>query len=77
MRSLVVWRGHTRPIIAIGRRILRTVFFMLERRRNHRDAATGHAALSVQGKAPRWINPLTKFGFIAPASARSAVPASP
>lgn len=66
--SLVVRRGHKRAIIAIGHKILRTIFFMLKRREHYRDSATDYEALSVQRNAPRWIKSLTKFGFINPAS---------
>lgn len=68
-QSLVVRRGYKRAIIAIGHKILRTIFFMLKRREHYRDSATDYEALSVQRNAPRWIKALTKFGFIAPANA--------
>ena len=68
-QSLVVRRGHKRAIIAIGHKILRTIFFMLKRREHYRDSATDYEALSVQRNAPRWIKALTKFGFLSPASA--------
>jgi transposase len=68
-QSLVVRRGYKRAIIAIGHKILRTIFFMLRRRKHYRDSATDYEALSVQRNAPRWIKALTKFGFIASASA--------
>ncbi len=68
-QSLVVRRGYKRAIIAIGHKILRTIFFMLKRREHYRDSATDYEALSVQRNAPRWIKALTKFGFIAPACA--------
>jgi transposase len=67
-QSLVVRRGYNRAIIAIGHKILRTIFFMLKRREHYRDSATDYEALSVQRNAPRWIKALTKFGFIATAS---------
>ena len=66
-QSLVVRRGYKRAIIAIGHKILRTIFFMLKRREHYRDSATDYEAISVQRNAPRWIKALTKFGFIAPA----------
>lgn len=68
-QSLVVRRGYKRAIIAIGHKILRTIFFMLKRREHYRDSATDYEALSVQRNAPRWIKALTKFGFITPANA--------
>jgi transposase len=68
-QALVVRRGYKRAIIAIGHKILRTLFFMLRRREHYRDSATDYEALSVRRNAPRWIQALTKFGFITPASA--------
>ena len=68
-QSLVVRRGYKRAIIAIGHKILRTIFFMLKRREHYRDSATDYEALSVQRNAPRWIKTLIKFGFITPANA--------
>lgn len=71
-QALVVRRGHKRAIIAIGHKILRTMYFILTRREYYRDSATDYEALSVQRKAPRWIKALTKFGFINPARAWSS-----
>ena len=68
-QSLVVRRGYKRAIIAIGHTILRTLFFMIQRREHYRDSATDYEALCVQRNAPRWIKALIKFGFITPANA--------
>ena len=67
-QSLVVRRGHTRSIVALGHNMLRTIFFMLKRREHYRDSATDYEALSVQRNSARWIKALTRFGFI-PAAA--------
>jgi transposase len=67
-QSLLVRRGYKRAIVALGHKILRTIFFMLKRHEYYRDSATDYEALSVRRNAPRWIKALTKFGFI-PASA--------
>jgi transposase len=63
-QSLIVRRGYKRAIVAIGHKILRTLFFMLKRNEHYRDSTTDYEALSVQRNAPRWIKALTKFGFI-------------
>lgn len=68
-QSLLVRRGYKRSIIAIGHKMLRTIFFMIQRREHYRDSAVDYEALSVQRNAPRWIKALTKFGFIQPATA--------
>lgn len=67
-QALLVRRGYKRAIVAIGHKILCTIFFMLKRREHYRDSATDYEALSVQRNAPRWIKSLTKFGFINSAS---------
>ena len=67
-QSLVVRRGHKRSIVALGHKMLRTIFFMLKRREHYRDSATDYEALSVQRNSARWIKALTRFGFI-PAAA--------
>jgi transposase len=63
--SLYLRRGHQRAIIALAHKLLRTVFFMLQRGQYYRDSATDYEALTVKRNAPRWIKALTKFGFIA------------
>lgn len=68
-QSLLIRRGYKRAIVAIGHTILRTVFFMLKRREHYRDSAIDYEALMVQRNAPRWIQALTKFGFINPKNA--------
>ncbi|NMG14723.1 IS110 family transposase [Aromatoleum bremense] len=68
-QSLIVRRGHKRSVVALGHKILRTIFFMLKRREPYRDSATDYEALSVQRNAPRWIKALTRFGFIPAAEA--------
>lgn len=68
-QALVVRRGYKRALLALGHKMLRTLFFMLKRREHYRDCAIDYEALSVQRNAPRWIKALTKFGFIAPVSA--------
>lgn len=68
-QSLIVRRGHKRAIVALAHKLLRTIFFMLNRGQHYRDSATDYEALSVQRNAPRWIKALTKFGFISTATA--------
>ena len=63
-QALVIRRGHKRAIIAIAHKLLRTMFFMLQRREHYRDSATDYQALAVQRNAPRWIKALRQFGFL-------------
>ena len=62
--ALVVRRGYKRAIVALAHKMLRTIFFMIQRGQHYRDSATDYEALSVQRNAPRWIKALTRFGFI-------------
>ena len=68
-QALVVRRGYKRSIVALGHKLLRTLYFMLKRREPYRDSTTDYEALSVQRNAPRWIKALTKFGFLSPTTA--------
>ncbi len=65
--SLIVRRGYKRAIMALGRKILRTIFFMFKRREHYRVSATDYEKLSVQRNAARWIKTLIQHGFIKPA----------
>jgi transposase len=66
-QSLLVRRGYKRSIVALGHKILRTIFFMFKRREHYRDCATDYEKLSVQRNAARWIKTLIRHGFIKPA----------
>ena len=50
--------------MAIGHKILKTIFHMLTRRQYCRDSTVDYEAQSVQRNAPRWIKKLTQYGFI-------------
>ena len=63
-QSLPIRRGHKRAIIAIGHKLLRTLFFILKRRECYRDSAVDYEALMVKRNAPRWIQSLVKFGYL-------------
>ncbi|CAB3778742.1 IS110 family transposase ISCARN97 [Paraburkholderia ultramafica] len=66
--ALLVRRGHKRAITALAHKMLRTIFFMIQRGQHYRDSAIDYEALSVQRYAPRWIKALTRFGFISAAA---------
>lgn len=63
-QALLIRRGHKRSIIALAHKMLRTIFFMLQRGQCYRDSATNYEELAVKKHAPRWIKQLIKFGFI-------------
>lgn len=62
--ALIIRRGHKRSIVALAHKLLRTIFFMLDRGEYYRDSATDYEALSVKRNAARWIKSLIRFGFI-------------
>ena len=63
-QALSIRRGYKRAIIAIGHKILRTIFHMLARTTHFRDSTIDYEALSVARNAPRWIKSLKQFGFL-------------
>lgn len=68
-QALLVRRGHKRAIVALAHKLLRTIFFMLQRRQHYRDSAVDYEALAVGRNAARWIKKLKQFGFIQTATA--------
>jgi hypothetical protein len=55
-----------RDIVAMARKILRTLYFMLKRNHRYGDSTTDYEALGVQRNVPRWIKALTRFRFTQP-----------
>jgi transposase len=68
-QSLFVRCGYKRSIVALGHKILRTIFFMFKRGEHYRDRTTDYEKLSVQRNAARWIKTLIRYGFIKSAKA--------
>ncbi len=50
--ALMPRRGYKRSIVAIGHSIIRTIFFMLQRREHYRDRLVGYEAMAVKRNAP-------------------------
>jgi len=63
-QSLVGRRGTKRAIVAIGHKVLKTVFVLLSRQVPYQDSTVDYEALAVQRHAPRWIRQLRKFGYL-------------
>jgi transposase len=61
--SLVIRRGHKKTIIALAHKLIRTIYFVLVRRRPYRDTTVDYEAAIVAKNAPRWIRALKKFGY--------------
>ena len=62
--SLVYRLGYRRAIVAIGHKILRTIFYMLDRGEPYRDSVFDYEAEMVKKNAPRWIKSLAKYGYL-------------
>jgi transposase len=68
-QNLASRRGTKKAIIAIGHKILKTVFVLLSRQVPYRDPEVDYEALAVRRNAPRWIRQLKKFGYLTPKAA--------
>ncbi|MBF0421879.1 MAG: hypothetical protein HQL73_02685, partial [Magnetococcales bacterium] len=62
--GLVIRRGHKRSIIALGHKILKTIFILLSRKEHYRDSTVDYEAMAVKRNAPRWISTLRRFGYL-------------
>jgi transposase len=63
-QNLVSRRGTKRAIVAIGHKVLKTVFVLLSRQVPYHDSTVDYEALTVKRNAPRWIKQLRKFGYL-------------
>jgi transposase len=63
--GLVIRRGHKRAIIALGHKILRVVYTVLNNQRPYQDPEVDYTALVVQKNAPRWLKMLKQYGYLA------------
>ncbi len=62
--DLVIRRGHKRTVIAIGHKVLRTMYSVIKDGRPYQDPGIDYEALSVGRNASRWIKALVKFGYL-------------
>ena len=60
---MVIRRGHKKTIIALAHKLVRTIYFVLSRRKPYRDSTVDYEAMSVAKNAPRWIRALKKYGY--------------
>ena len=63
-QNLVSRRGTQRAIVAIGHKVLKTVFVLLSRQVPYHDSTVDYEALAVKRNSPRWIKQLRKFGYL-------------
>ena len=68
-QSLVSRRGTKKAIVAIGHKVLKTVFVLLSRQVPYQDATVDYEALVVKRNAPRWIKQLKKYGHLSQTAA--------
>jgi transposase len=74
--SLVIRLGHKKTIIALAHKLIRTIYFVLARRRPYQDPMVDYEAAVVAKNAPRWIRALKKYGYWPTAQAAQPVTAA-
>jgi transposase len=62
-QALNVRKGHKRSIVALGHKMLRTIYAMLSKNTHYVDKTVGYEALMVARNAPRWLQ-MVKHGFV-------------
>lgn len=62
--SLVIRRGHKRSIIALGHKLLKTIFVLLSRNVPYHDTTVDYEQLLVKRNAPRWIAALRRYNLL-------------
>jgi hypothetical protein len=62
--TLQIRRGHKRSVVAIGHKILRVIFKLFSGGRAYIDPEVDYEALMVKRNAPRWIQCLSKYGYL-------------
>ena len=63
-QALSVRKGHKRSIVALGHKMLRTIYAMLSKKTPYVDKTVDYEALMVARNAPRWLQMLVKHGFV-------------
>jgi transposase len=64
-KALSVRKGHKRSIVALGHKMLRTIYAMLSKKTHYVDKTVDYEALMVERNVPRWLKMLVKHGFVA------------
>src|SRR5688572_19365786 len=71
-KALQIRRSHKRTIIAAiaaGHKILRVIFKLLSTGQGYTDPEVDYEALMGKRNAPRWLQCLTKYGYLTPVCA--------
>ncbi|MEY3446084.1 MAG: hypothetical protein RIR45_839 [Pseudomonadota bacterium] len=59
-----VRKGHKRSIVALGHKMLRTIYALLSKNTHYVDKVVDYEALMVARNAPRRLQMLVKHGFV-------------
>lgn len=68
-KALQIRRGHKRSIIAAGHKILRVIYKLFSGGTAYVDPEVDYEALMVKRNAPRWLQCLSKYGYLTPVCA--------
>jgi transposase len=63
-KGLVIRRGHKRSIVAVGHKLLETIYILLKKKEPYRDKGIDYEKLTVGRNASRWLKSLQKFGYL-------------
>ena len=63
-QALNVRKGRKRSIVALGHKMLRTIYAMLSKKTHYVDKTVDYEALMVARNAPRWLQMLVKHGYV-------------
>ena len=74
--SLVIRRGYKKTVIALAHKLIRTIYFVLTRRKPYHDTTVDYEAAIVTRNAPRWIKALKKYGYWPKAAAANPATAT-
>ena len=63
-QALNVRKKHKRSSVALGHKMLRTIYDVLSKNTHYVDKTVDYEALMVARNAPRWLKMLVKHGFV-------------
>jgi len=64
-QGLMLRRGHKRAVIAVGYKLLHVIYKLLSTIKPYIDPDVNYEELVVKRNAPRWIQALIKYGYVA------------
>ena len=63
-QAMIIRRGHKRSIIAAGHKILRVIYKLFRTKKAYQDPNIDYEKIVVTRNAPRWLQALTKYGYL-------------